>query len=259
MCGIHFAICTARPVRPDDAVVQLLKSRGPDSFQQQEVIVNVRNDNCPSGEARQYHLSFSSSVLSLRGYHTAVQPFLDKETGSILCWNGEAWKIGDAKVSANDGEIVFNLLLRTAPSTARGRLSQDEVNSRIRNIIAAFDSIRGPYAFVHFDAPSGVVFFGRDCLGRRSLLTRTDAAGIVFISSVCTGTWEEGWHEIEADGIYAMDVSKCLSVQSALAGVCKSRNGVAGVQGPTTWHISRISQRPQNSDTTALVGGLPWA
>lgn len=254
MCGIYFTFSVARPIRPDDVVVQLLRNRGPDSFQQRDTTVTARNAASTPGEPRHYHLSFSSSVLYLRGDHTATQPFLDEETGSILCWNGEAWQIGNTEISGNDGETVFNMLLHTATSsTAHGHLSQDETHKRIKSILAAFDSIRGPFAFVYYDALTGIIFFGRDCLGRRSLLTKTDADGTISIASVCTGTLGEGWHEIEADGVYASDISMSLSAHFAPTQVYGLRHRGGGVQAPMIWQIPRIAPHPETSETISLV------
>jgi hypothetical protein len=50
------------------------------------------------------------------------------------------------------------------------------------------------------------LFFGRDILGRRSLLRRLTNYGDLIISSVSDGHHDGGWAEIEADGVYCIDL-----------------------------------------------------
>jgi asparagine synthetase B (glutamine-hydrolysing) len=139
-------------------------------------------------------LTFTSTVLSLRGDHVTKQPFQDGNTGSVLCWNGEAWKIDGRFVQGNDGEAVFALLSEASCSgTGAGEA-----------VLQALRSIEGPFAFVFFDAHSKTLYFGRDRLGRRSLLLcHDDVEGSLAISSVAE-TCDAKWKEVEADGIYSM-------------------------------------------------------
>lgn len=237
MCGIHFTLSASTPVHPDGIVIELLKNRGPDSFQQLEVKVSASDGKNISGEAQQYQMVFSSSVLSLRGDHTAVQPFQDKTTGSILCWNGEAWEIGERRISGNDGEILFSLLNQKESSTVRDHLSKDDVRSRIKHITAIFSSIRGPYAFIYYDALIGKVFFGRDCLGRRSLLKSTGPASVLTISSVCA---ERGCDEVNANDIYVLDLWETTTK----------------AQVPTPSHIPFSSESLLDPDAISLVSAV---
>lgn len=138
-----------------------------------------------------FALQFVSTVLSLRGSHTTEQPFVDKTSGSILCWNGEAWKIDGCVVDGNDGETVFRMLC----GSSHAESSEEAVLDSLR-------SVEGPFAFVYFDRPAGTLFFGRDRLGRRSLLIAEDDRGVV-LSSVAD-TAESTWREVEADAVYVM-------------------------------------------------------
>ena len=234
MCGIHVTVAASSLVRPDDAVMQLLMDRGPDSIQQLEVTANASDGNNIFGAAQHYHLVFSSSVLSLRGDHTAVQPFQDRTTGSVLCWNGEAWKIGQRCVSGNDGEVLFGLLNQHGPSAAR---DQEDVRLRIKYVTAVLGRIRGPYAFVYYDALIGKVFYGRDCLGRRSLLSGTDPARVLTISSVCARTHEHDCDEVKANGIHVLDLWETTTK----------------AQVPTTSHIPYSSESLLSSNDVSLV------
>lgn len=189
MCGIHVAITRKAVSGALPSPLQVcLCNRGPDHFGQ--VTTHLR-PHASDGEA---FLTFTSTVLSLRGDHVKEQPFEDSETGSVLCWNGEAWRVGGRLVQGNDGEAVFALL---------GNASSSETGSGDA-ILDALRSIEGPFSFVYFDAPSQTLYYGRDRLGRRSLLLcRDDAEGSLVISSVAE-TCEDKWKEVEADGVYSV-------------------------------------------------------
>ncbi|KAL2172915.1 hypothetical protein VTG60DRAFT_93 [Thermothelomyces hinnuleus] len=64
--------------------------------------------------------------------------------------------------------------------------------------------IEGPFAFVYYDAVAGTVLYGRDRLGRRSLLAAapTGDGGLTLCS--VAGEAGGGWEEVEADGIYVL-------------------------------------------------------
>ncbi|KAH8912085.1 asparagine synthase [Coniochaeta sp. PMI_546] len=189
MCGIHAAI---RRSAGTDALPAFLHhclcNRGPDHFGQ--VTTRLKAPNTDNDDA---FLTFTSTVLSLRGDHVTKQPFQEQPSGSVLCWNGEAWRIGGRTVQGNDGEAVFALL-----SNASSR------NGASDAILEALRSIEGPFAFVYFDAPSKTLYFGRDRLGRRSLLMcHDDTESSLVISSVAE-TCEDKWNEVEADGVYSL-------------------------------------------------------
>jgi asparagine synthetase B (glutamine-hydrolysing) len=70
-------------------------------------------------------------------------------------------------------------------------------------VLEVLRGIEGPFAFVYYDAGAGRVFFGRDRLGRRSLLMAPTEGGGLALCSVA-GQTEEGWEEVEADGVYVV-------------------------------------------------------
>ena len=113
-----------------------------------------------------YWLSFTSTVLALRGDHVEYQPFVDPQSGSVLCWNGEAWRIESEPISGNDGQRVFELLIKAS--------SQNLSSNSNTIILKVLRSISGPFAFVFFDKIHNQIYFGRDRLGRRSLLYNTE-------------------------------------------------------------------------------------
>ncbi|KAH6695293.1 asparagine synthase [Plectosphaerella plurivora] len=187
MCGIHVAISRngAAP-SPSQQLKTCLTNRGPDHLGREHATITADNGSCTS-------LAFTSTVLSLRGDHVTPQPFCSaaEGSGSVLCWNGEAWKMDGEPVEGNDGEAVFSRLVAAAGETA---------------VLHVLRGIRGPFAFVYLDATASRLYFGRDRLGRRSLLQTHDGAGGLTISSVADAADISGWSEVEADGIYVLDL-----------------------------------------------------
>ncbi|KAH7063328.1 asparagine synthase-domain-containing protein [Macrophomina phaseolina] len=187
MCGIFASLSHHQHVHPDRGTAQFLDNRGPDCSQTIERTINT---------SARVHALFRSTVLALRGSSLVAQPLLDKASGSILCWNGEAWAIDNQPVTGNDSQAVFDLL-----QDACGRVPSDPSCA----VTQCISRIRGPYAFVFYDAVSHRLFYGRDCLGRRSLLTSTNDAGDIVLSSICDGHVSQSWREVEADGVYVID------------------------------------------------------
>ena len=191
MCGIHVAI-TRNPGTGSlpTFLHGCLCNRGPDHFGQVTTPLKA-----PASESDGAFLTFTSTVLSLRGDHLTKQPFQNQQTGSVLCWNGEAWKIDGRVVEGNDGEAVFALL-----SDASGSKTESGDDA----VLEALRSIEGPFAFVYFDAQAKTLYFGRDRLGRRSLLICHDETESSFVISSVAAACEEKWKEAEADGVYSV-------------------------------------------------------
>lgn len=200
MCGIHAVISNVAPAPLSPAIKEALCNRGPDYFGQHATRIANGDD---SGAT---FLRFTSTVLSLRGDRVAAQPFLHPQTGSILCWNGEAWKIGGCTIQGNDGQAVFDLLSEASVSV-RGEEA----------IIDVLRSIQGPFAFVYLDKVAGKVYYGRDRLGRRSLLASgSDDGGSLVLSSIAD-TCDANWNEVEVDGICVLNLVKNCSNTGALS------------------------------------------
>ena len=191
---------------PDEELLDALKKRGPDSMGMRSRTNTVQPIASASTSSESRFLTFVSTVLSLRGDSIINQPLEDPKSGSLLCWNGEAWKIDNALVQGNDAKAVFDLLLQASQSCSNcphdGSSSPEQ---GVQNVIQAIGSIIGPYAFVFYDARRRRVFYGRDALGRRSLVIKRYGAGSLAISSVPDATEADGWDEVEADGVYMLD------------------------------------------------------
>ncbi|KAL8904462.1 MAG: hypothetical protein Q9207_003260 [Kuettlingeria erythrocarpa] len=170
MCGILFSYSGDTDHQPSFDDHELLRNRGPDHTGQVHVKHSSRS------------LSFVSSVLSLRGKSLVTQPLQDPFSGSVLCWNGEAWKLDNKLIQENDARVVFDVLLKTVGSDDSSLLSDGgrDVDEAVAQV---FSRVSGPYAFIFYCATNRSVYYGRDFLGRRSLL-RSGEAGRVTISSL---------------------------------------------------------------------------
>lgn len=209
MCGIFFSISGGDCLTPDEELLDALRKRGPDSIGTRSWTVTVQPSDSANTLAQSRLLTFVSTVLSLRGDSVIDQPLEDPDSGSLLCWNGEAWKIDNTLVQGNDAKAVFDILLQASQSSsARSQDGSSSPDQCLQSTIQAIGSITGPYAFVFYNAQSRRVFYGRDALGRRSLVTKRYGAGNLAISSVPDATEVDGWEEVEADGVYMLDLEQ---------------------------------------------------
>lgn len=217
MCGIFFSLSTSGPVLPTEETCCLLKQRGPDSFQihtvQRDAQVQSDSQDEAEGQLRTVpaHLTFISTVLSLRGHHVHTQPLVDNASQSVLCWNGEAWKVAGEPAQGNDTELIFQLFLQAVKpsSVPEGAYTTDHRNDddAVQRLADVTSSISGPFSFVFFDAYNSRLFFSRDCLGRRSLLKGVDEMGNLKICSVCDGTSSTPFEEVGTEGVYMIDLA----------------------------------------------------
>ncbi|KAI0550580.1 asparagine synthase-domain-containing protein [Xylaria curta] len=212
MCGIHATLTTSSQSGLTPELKQSLINRGPDHFGQAQ-------RECPCvNPGHQLRLYFTSTVLALRGDHVAKQP-LEEDTGigSVLCWNGEAWRINGQPVCGNDGEAVFSMLQTFASSPSR---------TREAHVIDVLRSIEGPFAFVYYDSAAGRMYYGRDRLGRRSLLIKPSSkTGSITLSSIASVP-TSGWEEVSSDGIRSIDLKTYDGIWSELS-----------LQGLVTKHV----------------------
>jgi asparagine synthetase B (glutamine-hydrolysing) len=204
MCGIFFSLST-RTTHPNQETKSLLEKRGPDSIQTHTVRRKVKTQDAVSQPLQ--HLIFISTVLSLRGDHVYSQPLIDPVTQSVLCWNGEAWKIAGEPVSGNDTERVFNLFLQAVSGDS---------NDAAHKLAEAVATISGPFAFVYYDAVNARLFFSRDCLGRRSLLQGFEEDGSLKICSLCDGSSSALFEEVGFAGIYMINLDAYQDTPASL-------------------------------------------
>ncbi|KAJ8612611.1 hypothetical protein MRB53_037347 [Persea americana] len=192
MCGILVIISGYHVLLPSEQHLALIKRRGPDYYG------NLLLKGCGS---RPYRVWISASVLSLRGQDVATQPLLH-DSGCKLCWNGELWRYGGVAVAAeSDGPFMLAALVQAAQS------GQDHEDA----IVAVMNAVEGPCAFVFFDAIHDRLYFGRDPLGRRSLVwsaegSAEDGSQMIILASVADSS-HSAWEELDTDHVHILDLT----------------------------------------------------
>jgi len=171
MCGIFFSCSERDHCYPSETLLETLQRRGPDSVS--TILRSIKIGPAASQKSgletqtTTCSLTFVSTVLSLRGNSLASQPLEDPSCGSILCWNGEAWKTTTGAIQGNDAKVVFDLLLDVTQSPKEKATDYSPADEeKLQHVVKTIGSIAGPYAFVFYDAPSQRLFYGRDALVR---------------------------------------------------------------------------------------------
>ncbi|RKP13304.1 asparagine synthase-domain-containing protein, partial [Piptocephalis cylindrospora] len=147
-------------------------------------------------QARMY---LYASVLQMRGGHVARQPREDK-VGNVLLWNGEVF----------DGPVEVCLFVEEVDAG-----SMDQKKRKVGEVLCRME---GPFAFVYYEVGEGRVWFGRDGLGRRSLVSiqpterGSEGRAPLFLASVSPGMGEEV-KEVEAGhGIFYIDLNEWMNL-----------------------------------------------
>ncbi|XP_017878550.1 asparagine synthetase domain-containing protein 1 isoform X1 [Ceratina calcarata] len=131
---------------------------------------------------------FVSSVLWMQGSNVIEQPAIDS-TGNILLWNGD---IFSGKLAQGDS-CDTNALLNALQSSL--------------NVASVFERIQGPYSFIYFQKSTKLLYFGRDIIGRHSLLLRlTNDENVLTLTSVASKELDR-IIEVPAIGIFALNLS----------------------------------------------------
>lgn len=198
MCGIFLQIITAlnEPIKSIHShQLQLISNRGPDSIEEFSCDLNSKK------------LTGISSVLHLRGDSTTVQPL--ESSRFILQWNGEIFgykdfvdndKENETLLKNNDTQFLFDKIHKEPIKTV-------------------LSSIRGPWAVTIIDKEAQMVYFARDCFGRRSLLyAKDDTENNFIITSVASfdGNVKSKWIEASSGILYKLDLKSMEIFQEPL-------------------------------------------
>ena len=173
---------------------QMVRQRGPDHSQWHPV-------HAVDGR---FSMRLFSSVLHLRGQHICEQPYpVSDMDSSVLSWNGEIYAFNGQELDANQNDTQW-----IAEKVAGFKARQLPVEA-FENLLA-FDlmaSIEGPFAFVYYDSTYMRIYYGRDKLGRRSLMRKQNSKHGFIISSVAfCGDPGDGWKELECGVLFSLDI-----------------------------------------------------
>ncbi|EKX51578.1 hypothetical protein GUITHDRAFT_48895, partial [Guillardia theta CCMP2712] len=158
-----------------------LRRRGPDGW--------------GSRELRGGRITLLAAVLHLRGREMCEQP-AGQIGGDVLCWNGEVFGGMEVKEHTSDTPVVLDQFSRACAAGGGGG----------EHFLQAVSRIEGPFAFIFWEERAKRLWFGRDRLGRRSLLMRRIDGGGYQLSSCAGNIQEKGWEEVTPDGIFFLQL-----------------------------------------------------
>lgn len=194
MCGI-FCLLSLSPTQFewDKTVHEHLKRRGPNLSQD----LTVRGTSCC------YQCLFSAHVLHMRGLLTP-QPVQDND-GNVLVWNGEIFGGLPVLPEENDTAVVSQRLSSCSSPT---------------EILSVLSTIHGPWGFVYYQKAGDYLWFGRDFLGRRSLLWKFDVEDntltLTSVAAHSSGPAMSTWQEVPAVGVYRIDLKAVTEAGSVM-------------------------------------------
>ncbi|KAF9427547.1 hypothetical protein BGZ76_002299 [Entomortierella beljakovae] len=213
MCGILFCIqeqniepCTA--FKETWRTLQELNSRRGPSAQDTHKVIIAKNQEDSDGKTVN-ELTFYGAVLHLRGDTVTRQPHIS-QSGNVLIWNGEIFDGIFVDHHQNDGKVLMDQLEAIS--------SYEDEKVHTNHFLEIMAKIEGPYAFVYYHALTSKIYFGRDCLGRRSLLwhgaNNTDSERVTakqpfILTSVGYSSFRRDLlplEEVPADGIYSLNL-----------------------------------------------------
>ena len=170
MCGLDVVCCLNRPLIDIDVLLRIThhSPSGLSDNQNRRSLVSQRGPDFSDSvlfDSDDFQLDMFGSVLHIQGSTLCPQPLVAPGTGSALLWNGEF--LNHAPSDDSDTALVLNMLESTD------------------DVVSVLGGIQGPFAFVYFDRVKGELWFGKDELGRRSLLFGTNPEkDMIVITSV---------------------------------------------------------------------------
>nr|CAD7400783.1 unnamed protein product [Timema poppensis] len=165
-------------------VSECLCRRGPDASSRYEV------QGVPG-----YKAQFVGSVLWMQGRQLFGQPAIDNK-GNVLLWNGD---IFGGKLSGDTETSDTKVLL-----DALGEVP----------LLQVMCTVRGPYSFIYWNNTSKRLWFGRDRIGRHSLLWQINTLSkMLALTSVAKKSRPE-FQEVPACGIFCAHLDENSGIDS---------------------------------------------
>lgn len=158
MCGIYFIENNNSSLNIRN-YLNILKRRGPNCSKISNVL------NC----------EFGAYVLWQQGAKPFQQPCVDENEQHILIFNGDIFSTRD-NMNESDTEWLFKQLKSC---------------NNDQDYLHLFQNIQGPFAFIYLNVENNLLWFGRDSLGRNSLLLSKSEHNGLILSSTLSKTLKE--------------------------------------------------------------------
>lgn len=199
MCGIGLIVSTSAQHHQAldgfqttaEDLMEALKRRGPDtmgrhtlSLEPTDFMHNINNKIMTvSSDVHRLHenksqvtLDFVATTLQLRGAVPISQPLKD-DHNNVLIYNGEIFAGLAVRSDANDAQVLLDSLCKCCSCHTDGSslegctcIGPERGTNTHSSVPQLLSTIKGPWALVFWQAKSRTLWFGRDVLGRRSLL-----------------------------------------------------------------------------------------
>ncbi|KAL1456186.1 hypothetical protein WDU94_000933 [Cyamophila willieti] len=193
MCGIF---CLLYSSNSDESKAQSIidtcsspiQRRGPDSFKQLTI-----SEDCAT-------CTFLASVRWTQGANMSVQPLEDSE-GNVLLWNGDVYSM-----TSEDNSLSKEPSSESDSAQVFCRFSKFGVLKTLKHI-------QGPYSFIFLNRKTKQLWFGKDPIGRHSLLMKCTSTSLLVTSVAHKSI--SNIEEIPSTHIYSLDIT-CADFQSGL-------------------------------------------
>ncbi|GAA5954844.1 hypothetical protein JCM8115_005546 [Rhodotorula mucilaginosa] len=245
MCGIAFTFRPAAATASNDKtsaapaewdrLTAAVQSRGPDAS-------NTLSLRVSTDASTELELRFFGSVLHMRGDKVTPQPLVSS-AGDVLLWNGEIFDGVEVGEHENDGMKLMERIEEFGPE----------------RFLEAIGPVEGPYAFVYFQAAPKRLWYGRDPLGRRSLLSSgPDGQFALALASNApppAGDSEREWQEVDCGAIHAYSLATWPIERESFA---RTHPSSANSRDPLVLPFDRINPAlPSIGDTVPMTRKLP--
>ncbi|KAG8366451.1 hypothetical protein BUALT_Bualt17G0081400 [Buddleja alternifolia] len=223
------------------------------------------------GSGLRAELRFIGATLQLRGVNPVVQPLSDA-FGNVLVYNGEIFGGIEISSDSNDTEILMQYLGQCCSCISlEGSISSCCYGGSQKSVPGLLSTIKGPWALIYWQDSSKTLWFGRDALGRRSLLVHwpTCHDPRLLLSSVSPPSSTEQHYDIDDEkekldlnfweelpcGVYSMSLSPS-KIDGHLIGEVKKHEWTdSQLKELITWE--RTFVQPKTENLNVLTGKFP--
>ncbi|XP_024989077.1 asparagine synthetase domain-containing protein 1 isoform X2 [Cynara cardunculus var. scolymus] len=260
-----------------DDIKAALRKRGPDSLGSKAIFLHadggsaIRSSMEGEETTRESHVKalnnslfgevlFVGATLQLRGIYSITQPLVDK-SGNILVYN----VFGGIELSSdsNDAEVLMQYLGKCCNCLSHNREGACSSSGNGKySVPELLSTIKGPWALIYWQASSKTIWFGRDALGRRSLLVHWPSTkdSRFMLSSVSPPSaideradigYENGptevkfWEELPC-AVYSLSMS-ALKLDENLVGEVRRHNWTDPMlEELIKWERTYVEPRPED-------------